>query len=139
MQAEKTNTDPTAEDILAVDDRNMDVVNCPEWGCVVHVRTITADERDRWEKRFVEDAIAKRKRKQNVRDPYRHFRASFVQVCACRANGDPLFTTDQIPALSAKSAKVVDRIYEAARDLNGMSDEDADQLVGNLESDPQDD
>jgi hypothetical protein len=43
-----------------------------------------------------------------------------------------------LEALGAKSAAVLNRVWEKARDMAGMSDEDVEELEKNLLSDPSD-
>ena len=45
--------------------------------------------------------------------------------------GALLFSEDQVEQLSAKSAKPVDRLFAVAQRLNGMRDEDVEELAGN--------
>jgi hypothetical protein len=39
----------TAEEILALNDRRVEKVACPEWGGHVHVRSLSGEELDGWE------------------------------------------------------------------------------------------
>ncbi|MGL4463010.1 MAG: hypothetical protein ACRC1K_12745 [Planctomycetia bacterium] len=98
-------------------------VECPEWGGSVFVREISALERDRWEKQLV-----KRKgRRVEVDLTGGSVRARFAALVVVDPEGKPLFTASDVPMLSTKSARVLDRIWEAGHKLNGMGAEDDDE------------
>ena len=46
-----------------------------------------------------------------------------------------LFAAKDEAALNSKSAKAIDRLFQTAQELNGLREEDVDELVGNSESD----
>lgn len=112
------------EDVLAMDDRPTVAVVIPEWGGrSILVRTISALERDSWDLYLVANA-----------DPETHrlrpaaIRATLVSLCACDVEGNRLFTDQDVEFLARKSAAAIDRIYEAARRLNKVSDADVEEL-----------
>jgi hypothetical protein len=103
--------------ILCADDITLEVVEIPEWGGNVNIRTMTGAQRDALENRIRDD-------KQ------RDVRAYVAVACACDEQGNQLFTKADIQALSKKSGKALDRIFEAAIALNKISKEDVDALAG---------
>jgi hypothetical protein len=110
----------SVEQILAAADNRVREVKVPEWGGSVFVRTISADERDRFEARF-----ADRKDKGGVR-------ADLVGMALCDEQGKALKPTDaEIKALGQKSSGVMDRIFSAIMDLNMMNARDVEKLEGN--------
>lgn len=121
----------TAEEILGFNDRPIQRVDVPEWGGRhVYIRTIGGDERDRYEQSFFDLDSGKRK------GDMAGIRSRLVAICACDAEGNALFTAGQILALGKKNAAALDRLYEVARKLNGLSDADIQELAGNSSSDP---
>jgi hypothetical protein len=116
------------QQILDTDDIVYEEVEVAEWkGAKVWVRSMTGQERD-W---FEECTLVKKgkKREASLKD----VRARLVAATVCSGNGnpEPLFTPNDVAKLTKKSAKALDRIYEVAARLSGISDEDVEELVGN--------
>lgn len=105
-------------DILAVQDAKCEPVECPEWGGTVYVRTITAKERDRWE--LLNENVKTSPGTANVR-------GSLLAMAICDEHGKSMFTMADAEALGAKSANVIDRLYEAAAKLNGIGNRDTEE------------
>jgi hypothetical protein len=106
------------DEILAHSDLAYEDVNVPEWGGVVVVQAMTGAERDRFESAHV---AAKAK----------DARARLAVYTVRDQAGLPLFTEADIPALSAKSAAPLDRIFEVAARLSRITKEDVDKIEGN--------
>ena len=112
----------SVEQILAASDSQIEKVECPEWGGDVYVRTITADERDRFEARF------------SARTDKGGVRADLVALALCDEAGKPLRPTDaEIKALGTKSSGVMDRVFTAVMQLNKMLPSDVEELEKNSE------
>lgn len=118
---ETTNAYLTREMILEADDLGHADVAVPEWGGVVRIRALSGTERDRFEASIAGNG--KRIRLDNVR-------AKLVQACAVDGEGNALFGTADVAALGRKSAAALNRVFEAAQKLSGLTDEDVDELVG---------
>ena len=113
---EHTNGDGlNRESILGSDDLKSVEVEVPEWGGAVWVRTMTATQRDAFEA-------------QQIREPFRDVRARLAVATVCDSHGELLFTEADIPALSRKSGKALDRVFAVATKLSGLSKEDIDDL-----------
>jgi hypothetical protein len=104
--------------ILAFSDLTTEVVDVPEWGGSVHVRTMTGSERDRFEA-------------EHIKDPSKDFRARIVATTVCDENGTRLFEPEDIPILGRKSCSALDRITDVAVRLNGFSKKDQEELAKN--------
>jgi hypothetical protein len=115
------------EAILAADDRDYEVVACPEWGGEVRVRSITGAERDRWESSLMKGRG--RDRQMNLDNA----RARLVALCAVDEAGKPLFRPEDIGALGRRNARAIDRVFEAGKRLAGLTDEDVDKLTEDFE------
>jgi len=115
----------TKEQILAADDRPIEQVHVPEWGGCVFVRSMTGNERDRMDVTFAGS------REQPERAV--GLRASVVAACLCTEEGEPLeFTPEELRELgSKKSAAVIERVFDVAQRLSGLSQEDVEELEKN--------
>lgn len=103
------------DQILGSDDRSYEDVDVPEWGGTVRISTLSAAARDAWERGLVD---AKGKTKANVR-------ASLVAKALVDQKGNRLFNDDDVKALGRKSSKALDRCFEAAQRVNGMTRKEA--------------
>lgn len=122
----------TAEEILAADDRRYRLVETPEWGGEVIVRSLSGSERDRFENSLVQ--IRGKDRVMSTID----IRAKLCALAIVDPNEvsapRQLFTEAQVAALGAKSATALARVYDVAAELAGISEADIEELSGN--SDP---
>lgn len=114
----------TREQILAADDLPSKEVEVPEWGGSVKVRSITAKDRDEFEQALIAARQAKRVAPENVR-------ARYVAACIVGEDGKPLFTAKDVEALGQKSFAALERVYQAATELNALSDEAVEDLAKN--------
>lgn len=117
--------------ILTADDRDYEEVDCPEWGGTVRIGTISGADRDRFETELARLNQAKSK-DTNVR-------ARLVARCAVDEKGARIFSDDDATKLGMKSAKALDRCFDVAAALNGLSEKDAAQLeadFGHAQSEP---
>lgn len=112
--------------ILNAEDRDYTEVECPEWGGSVRLRSITGRQRDEYETSLIEQRG--NDRKMNLRNA----RAKLIVLCAVDEGGSPLFTPDDLNALSRKNAKPIDRLFDACRRLTGLSDDDVKELTENF-------
>jgi hypothetical protein len=113
------------DSILAADDSPRVKVPCSEWGTDVFVRTLSASERDRFES----DTLVKRGKVREAN--LLNLRARLVALTVCDENGVRVFSDSDVEALSAKSSKVLDRLFAVAKDLSGMTDADVEEQVKN--------
>ena len=59
-----------------------------------------------------------------TRDDYRNVRARLVQMSLINPDGDLMFAPDEVEAVGALSARLVDEIFEAAKALNVLEKTD---------------
>lgn len=116
----------TKDQILAAVDRPFVKVAVPEWGGDVYISVMTGMERDVYESELVD----------GKRVNYHNIRARMLVRCLTDENGDRLFSDDDIRKLGDKSGAVLDRLWDKARTVNGMSQKDVDELAGNSEGVP---
>lgn len=127
------------EQVREADDIEIEPVPVPEWGGTVYVRGLTGSERDQWEAEFVkaskgmiEAEVDGRVQKMNMENS----RARLVARC-CVDSEDPntaerIFDDEDIEWLGEKSGKALDRVYEKARELSGISEEDVEEMAESL-------
>lgn len=122
----------TKEAVLAVAEKAVDVeeIEVPEFGGTVHVRAITSGERDHYEAQ-----VMQRRGKELVPN-LTNARAKLVVLALSDEKGTRLFEDRDISKLGNLPAKGIQRVFDKARDLAGLSEEDVDELEGNSEPDP---
>jgi hypothetical protein len=115
----------TREQILEARDMRVEKVKVPEWGGEVFVRSLTAAERDDFEGSIVTRDGSK------LDFSIANIRAKLVARTVCDEAGNRIFTDADILLLGEKSAEPVDRIYDVAQRLSGLSDKDMEELEKN--------
>ncbi|OGG44115.1 MAG: hypothetical protein A3F84_27785 [Candidatus Handelsmanbacteria bacterium RIFCSPLOWO2_12_FULL_64_10] len=120
--------------ILGEDDLHFEEVPVPEWpkvGGKVRIRTLSGTERDAFEQACVE------KRGKNHDTNLRNIRAKLCSLLIVDpATGQRVFSDADADALGRKSAKALDRVFDAGRKLNGIGEKDVEELAGNCETGP---
>jgi len=127
MTQQNGNTPLTREEILAADDIISETVTIPEWrkGGTVIVRGLMGDERDDFEA----SCIRGKGRKTEVN--YRNARAKLVARSCFNPDGSRMFSDDDVALLGKKSAAALNRVYEVAARLSGLTEEDLEELAKN--------
>ena len=103
-------------------------VDCPEWAELgeVYVKGMTGRSRDTYEMSIYTEG-------QKGNNSY-NMRAQLVVGCACNSDGSLIFKPTDADWLGEQPAVVLDRIYDVARRLSGMTAEDVDDLEKSLEA-----
>lgn len=116
----------TREEILGSADRKTEEVEVPEWGGTVTVSELTAADRDRF------DAFVLKVREAGEEDESRlRIRTLLVVLCASDAQGNRLFSNDDVEIVSRRSFRAVNRLYQVAARLSGLTKEEREKLGGN--------
>ena len=119
--------------ILEAPDLAIVEVEVPEWGGTVRVRSLSGAERDAFE------ASCTKERKDGGRDfDPRNVRAKLVALTLVDENGLRMFQQDDVKAIGRKNAKALERIFDAATELNGLSGADVTSLEGNSDGQSED-
>ena len=128
------------DDILKADDLEIERVDVPEWGAkdkadeaFIFVRNMTGTERDAFEK-----TIVRQNGKKQVVN-MENFRAKLFVHSVCDEKGKLLFSDADVQKLGAKSAAPLQRVFDVAARLSGISKGDVDELTQELEDNPFDD
>jgi hypothetical protein len=123
------------DQILAAEDIPHEDVDVPEWGVKLQVRGLSGTERDAYEAK----AVALKNAGKDVELRLRNFRSRFVVKCLFDpATGERVFTEGEADALGAKSAIVIDRLFDVARRMSGMDEDALSRAEGNSETDQSD-
>lgn len=123
----------TKQQILAAPDIQEELVPVPEWGGEVMVRGLSGTERDAYEAMTVRvDKDGKR------RWDFANLRARLVAMAIVGEDGRRMFSDGEVAELGAKSAGALDRVFQRALKLSGLTNEDIEELAKNSESDQSD-
>ena len=101
-------------------------VEVPEWGGCIYVRIMTGTERDEFEASSIQ--IVGKGKHRTVSPDMRNARAKLLVRCLCDESGKRLFNDQDIVALGKKNSGVLDRLFERTQALNGIRDQDLDEL-----------
>ena len=107
------------KDIFKVVDLDIKEVSVPEWGGDLCIRGLTARERDHFEASIGTSANLD------------NLRARLVVLSICDDKGERIFKDSDAIELGKKNAQVVNRLFDIARSMSGMSDKDVEELEGN--------
>jgi hypothetical protein len=110
----------TRQQILEADDRSQVIVKVPEWGGEVIISAMSGKMRDAWEQSLSKSDFS-----------LENMRARFLAAVAIDEKGDPLFTMKDVEALGKKSGAALNRCTVAAQKLNGMTNDDLEDITKN--------
>lgn len=120
------------EDILAAKDVHYEDIDVPEWGGQVRVRALTGTARDKYEASIIQQ------NGENRRVNLLNARTKLVVLALVDENMRPVFTAEDVNELGRKSAKALGRVFDKARQLAGMTEDDVERLSENFGADPSD-
>jgi len=115
----------TRDQIFDSQDIQEEIVAVPEWGGSVKVRGMTGIERD-----VFESSIMQGKGK-NIKMNWQNVRAKLVVHSVIDEDGNKLFTDADVARLGEKSAAALDRVFDVAQRLSGITKEDVEELAKN--------
>ncbi len=110
------------DQILGADKLRVEDVEVPEWGGSVRVVGMTAGERDMYEDSIYETEGTK------VTVKRKDFRAKMLVHCLRDENMALLFT--DVSEITKLSAKPIQRLFDVAQELNGLSKKVQDDIEG---------
>ncbi len=119
----------TREDVLTASDIVTEDIFVPEWkNKWYRVRGLTGNERDNYEQSMFTTKGNRMVPKLALAT------ARLVSLSVVDEAGKLIFTEDDVRELGRKSAAALQRVYELARRLSGLSEQDVEDLVKNSES-----
>jgi hypothetical protein len=126
------------EEILRADDIRVELVPVPEWDGDVWVKGMTGQERDKFEDELIiRRTVGKGRKAREVSEvSLADIRAKLCSMTICDKDKTRLFTEKDVRALSEKGAAALQRVFEVAQELSGITDDDIDELVEELGEDP---
>lgn len=116
------------EHILTQPDLKTADVEISEWGLTLKVRSLTAKERSAFEQSMNFDPHGNPRNLTNLQ-------TRLAVLTVVNGDGERVFTDDDVEELAGKSASALQKIFNAAADLNGLTKEAAEALAGNSEAD----
>jgi hypothetical protein len=120
--------------ILGAVDVQTEKVFVKEWGDDVIIRGLTGDELDAFQgsvRQFRPTFDGKGMEAVLIQEG---MRAKLLVKCLVDEAGERLFTDQDAPVLGAKNGAVLDRLYDIASRLSGLSEEEKAELEGNSEA-----
>jgi hypothetical protein len=121
----------TKSEILECQDMRIKVVEVPEWGGSVRLRSLTGAERDAFEATLVKEVDGKRA------PDMENLRAKLLAATIVDEDDRQIFNAYDLAALGRKSAVALDRVFAVAQRLNGMSADAVEDAVKNSDSAPE--
>lgn len=121
----------TREEINAAQDIESEDIEVPEWGGTVRIRGLSAKERALVEATMV--AVQGEKLSIKV-EALQTIRQRLVGAALVDEKGQRVFAESEIRDLSKKSGDVIQRLFEKAKELSGMSEEAAVSAEKNSEN-----
>lgn len=119
------------DQILAADRKKTVDVQVKEWGGAVRLQELSASDRDMWES----ESFVLNPEGTSAKFNPKHARARLVVRCLVDDKGKRMFTDDEVAAIGSLSAASVQRLFNAARKLNAISEDDMKELEGNSDGD----
>lgn len=113
------------DQILKVNDLPSETVPVPEWGGEVIVRALTGTERDAFEASMIQLRGKEKVLKME------NIRARLAALSVVDEQGIRLFTDADVEQLGHKSATALNRVFEVAQRLSGLTPEAVEELTGN--------
>lgn len=113
------------EDILKADDLVSRELDVPEWRGRVRIRALSSEERDEFEaSMWTTEPDPKDPTKMVTKRSLKNARANLVAKCLVDQAGRRLFPDEKdVVLLGRKSGKALDRCFDVALELSGLSKE----------------
>lgn len=122
--------DLTRDEILAIEDLPTERVEIPEWKGAVYMRTLSGKQRDE----FTQLATDRRSAK---RFDIRGLKVRLVAMALCDKSGKLLFAGDGDESkLNAKAGAAIDRLFQIAQRLSGLSDDELEEMTADFGEGP---
>jgi hypothetical protein len=122
----------TRDAILNAEDRQTEIVEVPEWGGAVKVRSLEGFERDRYESSLTRMGRDSKGRLEVEGLNSDNVRARLCAMTIIGEDGSNLFSEADVLILGHKSAAALDRVFAVASRLSHLTDQDVEALMENL-------
>ena len=114
----------TKEAILQSKDYQDEVINVPEWGGSVRLKTMSGVERDMFETEAM-------KRKKGDKIELKGLKSFLLMLTLVNDKGERLFAEADIDELNKKSGAVIDTLFVKCQDLNKLTQGSLEDSVKN--------
>lgn len=122
--------DLTRDEILAIEDLPIERVDVPEWKGAVYMRTLSGKQRDEFTQLATDRRAAKR-------FDIRGLKVRLVSMALCGKDGKLLFAgNDDETKLNAKAGAAIDRLFQIAQRLSGLSDDELEEMTADFVEGP---
>lgn len=114
------------EEILGVND--LEYRKIKVWGGTIRLRSWTGKERDRFE-----TVVSSQSKGSgtNIKLDTRNIRALALSMSIVDGEGNLIFSKDDLDALNKKSSKEMIKLFDIIQEMNGLGDEDIEELRKN--------
>jgi hypothetical protein len=117
-------------ELFGLVDLEIKEVYVPQWRMTFRVRGLMGYERDDYEMSVMDQS------KKDIKVDLQNARARLVAMTVVDPDGARIFGDEDIPMLSSKSAAGLNLLYEVAKALSGIGDDDIDELLGKSRARP---
>lgn len=122
----------TREQILEASDRKTEDVPVPEWGGTVRVQSLSGRERDIYEAGLVQLGNDGTVRKVDMANA----RSRLASLSIVDERGERVFTEEDVEALGEKSAIALERVFDVAARLCGLTEEAIEEMTAGFAGAP---
>lgn len=122
------------ETILKSNDIQTEPVKVEEWGVTVFIKGMTGAERDEYEASLF--SIEGKGKNADVKMNRSNIRAKLLIKTIVDEQGNRIFGDGDVESLGGKSASALDKLFEVAQKLSGLTEADMEELEKNLNSGP---
>ena len=117
----------TRQSIAEKQDLKNEIVNVPEWGGDVCLRMMSGAERESWELDMYNRSNGGKKS-----EALKGLKVSLLSLCITDEGGNKIFDDDEgRRILGSKSASAIDKLFNHAQKLNGLTANDVEELEKN--------
>jgi hypothetical protein len=114
--------------ILSAQDLKLVPVEVPEWKCTIYLKDMSGVERLTYEQSVYD--------KSGQVSNLDSFYTKLLVKCIVDENYKRVFSDEEIPELSVKSARVLHRLWEQAMQINKLGDDNVEDAKKNLSPAP---
>lgn len=118
----------TKEQILNADDLKFEIVDVPEWGGKVRVRSMGGEERDEFEAAISKQSTGQGK---TFKVDNRGLKVALLTQCIVDEKGKLLFSEKDLKALGRKSSKALHDVFKVAQKLNNLGEDALKEIAKN--------
>lgn len=124
----------TKEAILNSKDSKIEIEEIPEWNGKVGVKTMSGEERDKFEQESIRRRGGKATSAANV--DIKGLKCFLLSLTLCDKEGNRLFQEAEIKDLNKKNGDVIDRLFYTSQRINKLDSKSLKDAEKNLEKTP---